>query len=161
MIKILSGYSWLEDELGDDTKEILECLEKGLIKRIYGNKDLEPYFIVLESNIPAVKEILKDDYKKLMKMTIVEYIKDYPFCDSMTLTIQNVYGNEIEISSNDILDDIAENHESYFDDKEQLKIYNAEIPKEEIHNALDELGRSQARIQIESLLDSIKDQKFE
>jgi predicted DNA-binding protein YlxM (UPF0122 family) len=161
MIKILSGYSWLEDELGDDTKEILECLEKGLIKRIYGNEDLEPYFIVLESNIPAVKDILKDDYNKLGEMNIVEYIKYHPFCDSMTLTIQNGYGNEIEITSNDILDDIEENHESYFDDKEQLKIYNAEIPRDEILNALDELGRAQAKIQIESLLDSIKNQKFE
>jgi hypothetical protein len=161
MIKILNGYSWLEDKIGDDTKEITECLEKGLFKRIYGDEDLEPYFVVLDSNIEKVKEILKDDYSKLNEMDLLEYIKDYPFGDTMTLTIGNLYGNEIEISSEDIWYDIKDNYDTYFDEKVQLRIYNADIPKEEIHNILDEVGRTQARVQIEILLDNIKDQKFE
>jgi hypothetical protein len=74
MIKILNGYSWLEDEVGDETAEVKECVEKGLIKRLYGDEDLEPYFVILEDNITTVNGILGDDYNKLREMDLLEYI---------------------------------------------------------------------------------------
>lgn len=157
MIKILNGYSWLEDELGEDTTEVKECLEKGLFKRI--DED-SAKFIVLESNIPAVKDILKDDYNKLGEYTIIQWITDY-FCGSYeSMRIQNLYGDDVHVMIEQIRDLISDNEELYLSDDKKLEIYNAECPYDKMEEILNEIGRTQAKIQIQDLLNSIKDQKF-
>lgn len=111
MIKMLNGYSWLEDEIGEDTKEIKELLEKGLIKRIYEDT---AKFIALESDIPKIKEILGDDYNKLGEYTVIEWLKDY-FCGNYEgLTVQNLYGDSVDVKMEQIYDLISDDEESYF-----------------------------------------------
>jgi hypothetical protein len=161
MLKILDGYTWLEWELGKNTEEIEECLDKGLIKYLYGNEDLNPYFLVLESNIEPVKEILKSDYNKLGEMTLFEWIESHNFCDSRDLIIENIYDNYIRIDSDNILNMIEDEPEVYLSNEIQMRIYNSENGHEEIEEYLGELGREQARLQIQALLNNISNQIFE
>jgi hypothetical protein len=154
---MLNGYNWLENELGEDTKEIEECLEKGLIKRIY---DGDAKFVVLESNIPLVKEILKDDYEKLNEYTVCEWIKDY-FCGNYEgLEIQNLYGDSVNVQIEQIYDLISDDEELYFPNDKKLEVYNAEYPYDKMEEVLNDIGRRQAKVQIQDLLNSITTQKF-
>jgi predicted DNA-binding protein YlxM (UPF0122 family) len=158
MIRILDGYYWLEEEVGDNTKEIRECLEKGLIK--WFDDDSQAKFIVLDSNITKVKEILKKDYDKLEEYSIIKYIHDY-FCGSIQgLEIESIYGDKIYISINTIYDLIKDDEEIYLSDDKKIRIYNSNCPYDELYNILNELGREQAKIQIQDLLNSISNQKF-
>jgi predicted DNA-binding protein YlxM (UPF0122 family) len=160
MIKILNAYKWLGDELGDNTKEIDLCLEKGLIKYTYGTDNLQPNFIVLESNIPAVKEILGDDYYRMKEETISQWLyNDFYGCYE-DLVIENAFGDKIEITIDTICDLISDEEEVYFPNEEKLKIYNADVPADEVKNMLDEIGREQAKAQIKDLLNSIMEQGF-
>lgn len=159
MLRFLSGYSWLE-ELGENTKEIDECLEKGLIKYVYGEDGDSPTFIILESNIPVVKEILKEDYNKLHERTLIEWI-DFEFTGCYDeMKIKNSYGDKFRISMDNISSLIEDETEVYFPEDKQLLIYNAEYPNDELKFMIDEIGREQARIQIQDLLNSIVDQEF-
>jgi hypothetical protein len=157
MIKMLNGYRWLEDELGEDTKEIKQLLDQGLIKRIYEDT---AKFIVLESDIPKVKEILGDDYNKLGEYTVVEWIKDY-FCGNYEgLRIDNLYGDYVDVRMEQICDLISDDEELYFPNDKKLEVYNAECPYEKMEDVLNEIGRRQAKMQIQDLLNSINNQVF-
>jgi hypothetical protein len=95
MIKILSGYNWL-GEIGENTKEVDECIEKGLLKYLYDESN--PTFIILERNIDAVKEILNGDYDKFTERNILEWIEfEYVGCYD-ELEIENAYGNKIAVN---------------------------------------------------------------
>lgn len=156
MLKILNGYGWLNEE---NTKSIDECIEKGLLK--YTDDEFRPQFIVLESNLSAVKEILGDDYNKLQEKTFIEWL-DFDFCGTYDeLEIENMYSDKLYVSMTKIYDLISDDEETYFSDEDKLRIYNAECPNDELKMMLDKIGREQARQQIKNLLDSIVDQQFE
>jgi hypothetical protein len=155
MLKILNGFDWLEDE---NTKEIDECLEKGLLK--YTDGEDRPQFIALESNIEAVKEILKDDYNKLVERDFIEWL-EFDFGGTYgDLEIENIWGNKIDVSIEKIIDLASDDEENYFADDKKLEIYNAECPNSELYKQLNVLGREQARLQIQDLLNMINDQSF-
>lgn len=156
MIKFLNGYNWLEDELGDDTEEIKECLEKGLIKRITKGT---AKFLILENNISVVKNILGDDYSKLEEENFIDWIEEELLCDSQDLIISNKE-NRVIVNSNDIYDFISEDMDVYFNNDCKLFIYNSENPLEKLWGKINEIGRQKAVIQIKALLECVKDQKF-
>lgn len=158
MIKMLNGYRWLEEVVGEDTEEIKECLDKGLIKRIY---DGEAKFVVLESNINKVKEILSEDYNELSEYTVVEWINEYFYGNYDNLEIKNLYGDTIYISMDTVCDLISDEEEEYFPDAKKLEVYNAECPYDKMEEILNEIGRRQAKMQIQDLLNSVTNQKFE
>ena len=73
MIKIL--YCWmLINEIEDAEDKLDKCLEKGLIKFLH--EKYNPTFIVLDSNIEAVKEILGDYYNQAKETNLIELIKE-------------------------------------------------------------------------------------
>jgi predicted DNA-binding protein YlxM (UPF0122 family) len=158
MLKILNGFDWLEEEIGEETKEIKECIQKGLLK--YTDDESRPQFIVLEKNIPAVKEILKDDYNRLTEKDFLEWLEfDFGGCYE-GLEIKNIFGNEINVSMDVIIDLINEEEELYFNDEMKLEVYNAERPNTKLFDFLNIIGRDQARLQIQALLDNIGTQTF-
>lgn len=159
MLKILNGMNWL-GEIGENTKEVNECLEKGLIKYWYGDKDLEPYFLALESNISAIKEILKNDYDKFRIDELPKWITmEHDGYDE--IKIKNIFGDKFTINLYRISELMQDEPESYLPENKQILIYEAKTPSKKFKNVLDELGREQARIQIQELLKSINKQKFE
>jgi hypothetical protein len=158
MLKILNGFDWLEEEIGEETKEIKECIQKGLLK--YTDDESRAQFIVLESNIPAIKEILKDDYNKLAERDFIEWL-EFDFGGTYgDLEIENIWGNKIDISIEKIIDLATDDEENYFSDDNKLEIYNSECPNNELYEQLNVLGREQARLQIQDLLNMINDQSF-
>jgi hypothetical protein len=158
MLKILNGFDWLEEEIGEETKEIKECIQKGLLK--YTDDESRAQFIVLESNIPAIKEILKDDYNKLVERDFIEWL-EFDFGGTYgDLEIENIWGNKIDISIEKIIDLATDDEENYFSDDNKLEIYNSECPNNELYEQLNVLGREQARLQIQDLLNMINDQSF-
>jgi hypothetical protein len=157
MIKILSGYNWL-GEIGENTKEVDECIEKGLLKYLYDESN--PTFIILERNIDAVKEILNGDYDKFTERNILEWIEfEYVGCYD-ELEIENAYGNKIAVNIDTIFGLISDEEETYLSEDKKLAIYNAEDPADELKTIIDEIGREQAKIQIQDLLNSIVYQEF-
>jgi hypothetical protein len=158
MLKILNGYSWLEEEIGEETLEIKKCLEKGLLK--YTDDKDRPQFIALESNIDAVKEILGEDYNKLKEKDFIEWL-NYDFGDVYeNLKIENNWRDEILIPMNRILTMIEDEESEWFSDDIKLEIYNSEQPNNKVFEYLNDFGREQARMQIQDLLDNIDEQEF-
>ena len=155
MLKILNGYNWLDDE---NTKEVEECTEKGLLK--YTDDESRPQFIALESNIIAIKEILKDDYDKLEEKSFIEWL-EFDFCGNYDeLKIESIFGDKIYVRTETILALISDEEETYFDNDMKLKVYNAECPDDKVLEYLNQIGRDQARIQIQALLQSVTTQTF-
>ena len=76
------------------------------------------------------------------------------------LEIKNIYGNIINIDINTVCGLVSDEEEVYFSNTDKLKIYNAECPAEELKSFVDKIGRQQAIMQIEALLDSVRGQEF-
>lgn len=158
MFKVLNGFDWLEEEIGEETPEIKECIKLGLIK--YTDDESRPQFIVLEKNIPAVKEILGEDYNRLKEKDFLEWL-EFEFGGSYEgLEIKNIFDNKISVSMDVLIDLINDEEESYFDEDMKLEIYNSECPNAKLYDYLNEMGREQAKIQIQGLLDNISNQVF-
>lgn len=158
MLKILNGFDWLEEEIGEETKEIKECIKLGLLK--YTDDESRAQFIVLEKNIPAVKEILKEDYNKLKEKDFLEWL-EFDFGGTYEgLEIKNIFNNKIVIDMDVIIDLINDEEELYFNNEMKLEVYNSDCPNEKLFDYLNEIGREQARLQIQGLLDSISNQMF-
>lgn len=152
MIKILNGFNWLDD-LGENTKEVDECLEKGLIKYTYD--EFNPNFMVLESNISAVKEILSDDYNKFKEEPFMDWLQDELYSCSRELEIFNSFDDKIVVDSSDVYNKIQEG-ELNITDKEKLIIYNAKNSADEMWFIANKLGKQLAKIRIMDLLDSLE-----
>lgn len=157
MIKVLNGFNWLED-LDGTTKEIDECLEKGLLK--YTDDESRPQFIMIESNESAVKEILKGDYNKLQEKDFIEWL-EFDFGGGYDdLKIENIYGDKVRVSIDMIIDLIKDEDVEWISNDKKLEVYNAECPFREMFDILNELGREQAKFQIQDLLNNIMNQTF-
>jgi uncharacterized protein (UPF0216 family) len=155
MLKILNGFSWLEEE---NTKEVEECIDKGLLK--YTDGEDRPQFIALESNIQAIKEILGEDYNKFDEKDFIGWLKyDFGGC-YQGLEIENSYNNRINVSKDKVIDMIVDEEDDYFNNNDKLLIYNAECPNDKLYYLLNKIGRQQAIDQIHDLLNSVTTQVF-
>lgn len=110
MFKILYCYE-LINEIQESEKLIDECLEKDLIRFLH--EKYNPAFIVLESNINSVKEILGNSYNKSNETSLIELIKD-----------------DFKIDIVDI--------DLYFPKDKILEIYNSKCPYDTIKEILNE-----------------------
>lgn len=154
MIKIL--YNW---DLEDKTKTIEECLKKKIIK--YYHSETKANFIILEKNLKEVKEVLKDEYKEFQEYDLLEWIKEVVLIDSYELKVENIFGNSFVLNSDTVWELLSDEKDAYITDKDELNIYNSECPSNELWNKINELGRQQAKLQMESLLMDLKYAKFQ
>lgn len=152
MIKILNGFDWLECEIGSPTKEIIECIEKGLLK--YTDGEDRPQFIVLESNINAVKEIMGDDYYKLDEESLMPWLNEELRDCGRELEIENAFSDKIVINSYEIYD-LINNEEIAITDKEKQSIYDSGSPTLEMWRLVTKIGKEQLKIRIMDLLSSL------
>lgn len=110
-MKIL--YCWiLINEIEDAEDKLDKCLEKGLIKFLH--EKYNPTFIVLDSNIEAVKEILGDYYNQANETNLIELIKE-----------------DFKIQ--------LDNADQYFSKDKIIEIYNSSCPYDTIKDALKEI----------------------
>jgi hypothetical protein len=152
MLKILNGFSWLEEELGEDTKEIKECLKQGLIKYTYDESRAN--FMVLESNIDVVKEVLGDDYYKLNEESLMPWLNEELRDCGRELEIENAFSDKIIINSYEIYD-LINDGEISFSNEEIMDMYNSGSPALEMGDIGSILGTEQAKIRIMDLLNNL------
>lgn len=137
-------FIYINDDITDEIKQLLD---KGLIKYFYGINSCEPEFIFLAENEDVIKNNLTSDCypSNIVNQLITMF-------DSANMNIKNLWGDEINISSGDILELIENNFDSYLSEKVQESIYNAETPADEIKNIIKKIRREQFIMQIKDLV---------
>ncbi|NRU52471.1 hypothetical protein [Clostridium beijerinckii] len=159
MFKYLHAIELIEDNNGDNTKGINICLEQELIKYV-DKEDAEPLFLVLDKNLEKVKEVLKEDYNKISEYDLLGWIRMELTEATHSIELENIYGNKIEVTSEDMFDVIYDDLDICIDEEERMKIYESDNPREELKNILNELGRNELQNRLEDFKDRLDNAIF-
>ncbi|NCI19775.1 hypothetical protein EJM73_09065 [Clostridium botulinum] len=138
-------------DVEEETKEIKQLLDKGLIKYFYGKDSTEPDFIYLTKNEEIIKSSITSGYRisDILRQSIIMF-------DGSNINIKNLWGDEINLDYKSILDLMKENLNSYLPEDTQELIYQAEIPADKLTNIINQNGKEQLQMQIEDLLKESK-----
>lgn len=158
----MSKIKFMYIEADNETKEIKELLNKGLIKYIDDNN--YPEFIYLSDSEEQVINKLKED----KTINIAKDVNIYDLVEKLScmfdgedMVVKNVFGNEISLYHGVIEDLISDEEEVYFPKAKQMEIFNSETPSKQLRKYFNELGKDQLGIQIESLLHELSNAKFQ
>ncbi|NFH40759.1 hypothetical protein [Clostridium sporogenes] len=145
---IMEKIKFIFIDVEEETTEIKQLLDNGLIKYFYGKDSTEPNFIYLTKNEDIVKSSITSEYYNISDI-INQFITMF---NGSNVKIKNLWKDEINISSRNILELIENNFDSYLSVKVQESIYNAEIPADEIANIIKKIRKEQFIMQIKDLV---------
>lgn len=159
MFKFLYAVELIEDNNGEDTIGVKSCIEQKLIK--YSDKDdNHPTFLVLDENLEKVKEILKEDYSKISEYDLLDWIRIELTDTTHSIELENIYGNKIEVTSEDMFDVVYDDLDTCIDDEEKMKIYESNSPIKELKKILNELGRNELQNRLDDFKDNLDNAIF-
>lgn len=152
-------FKYLDCELkiGGIPTQLNQCLEKGLIKQVDKN-DYE--FLVLEKNLDELKSILGDSYDTIAEFSFKTWVEQELVEHSHSIEVEDCYGDEIEITSQEMFEIISEDFDSYIDDLNKAQIYESDKPIEKLEELLNEIGRKELNNRLEGLKNNISNAKF-
>ncbi|APH20831.1 hypothetical protein [Clostridium botulinum] len=139
-------------DVEEETKEIKQLLDKGLIKYFYGKDSNEPDFIYLTKNEDIIKNSITSDYR------ISDIINQLiTMLDGSNIRIKNLLEDKINISPRDILQLIENDFNCYLSEDIQKyifdgKMFDEETPSDKIINMIKKARKKQFLMQIEDFL---------
>lgn len=138
-------FIYIDEE--EETKEIKQLLDKGLIKYFYGKDSTEPDFIYLTENEDIIKSSITSKYHI---SNLIEQMMN--MFNELNITAKNLWGNEFSLSYKSIINLIKDDLYGYISESTQKLIFNAEMPADKLTNIVKEISKEQLKRQIEDLL---------